>query len=116
MAITLYGIPNCDTVKKARGWLDAHGLAHRFHDTRKDAVTAADLELWCDQLGWERVLNRAGTTFRALPEAERAGLDRPRAIALMLRQPAMIKRPIVAWPGGLLLGFSPALWSERLAV
>ncbi len=110
MAITLYGIPNCDTVKKARTWLDANGVPYEFHDYKKAGVTAAKLKAWCKALGWESVLNRAGTTFRKLPDAEKAGLDQAKAIALMTEQPSMIKRPIVEHKAGLLLGFKQPEW------
>ncbi|MBB3473323.1 ArsC family reductase [Sphingomonas sp. BK345] len=105
--ITLYGIPNCDTVKKARQWLADHQVAHTFHDFRKDGLDPALLDSWIDRLGWEPLLNRAGTTFRKLPEPDRAGLDRARASALMLAQPAMIKRPVLVHGGGVELGFKP---------
>lgn len=114
MTITLYGIPNCDTVKKARNWLDARGIGHAFHDYKKVGIDAAHLTRWCDTLGWETVLNRAGTTFRKLPDSDKSGLDRDKAIALMIAQPSMIKRPIVAHPGGLLAGFQPEQWETAL--
>ncbi|MGE5514964.1 MAG: ArsC family reductase [Bacteroidota bacterium] len=107
MTITVYGIKACDTMKKAMTWLDSHGVAFTFHDYRKDGVTRAELERWCAALGWEKVLNRAGTTFRKLPEEARANLDADAAIALMLAQPAMIKRPVLEGPGILELGFKP---------
>lgn len=110
MSITLYGIPNCDTVKKARTWLDAQGVAYAFHDYKKAGVTAAKLKAWCKALGWEVVLNRAGTTFRKLPDAAKADLDPAKAVALMLEQPSMIKRPIVEYKGGLLIGFKEPEW------
>lgn len=115
MSITLYGIPNCDTVKKARTWLDAHGIAYAFHDYKKSGADKARLAGWCDALGWETVLNRAGTTFRKLPDADKSGLDRDKAIALMIAQPSMIKRPIVEHPGGLLAGFKPDQWATAFA-
>ncbi len=110
MAITLYGIPNCDTVRKARAWLDAQGIAYDFHDYKKAGVTAAKVKAWCKVLGWETVLNRAGTTFRKLPDAAKADLDQGKAIALMIEQPSMIKRPVVEYAGGLLIGFKQAAW------
>jgi arsenate reductase (glutaredoxin) len=110
----LYGIPNCDTVKKARAWLTEHGHEHRFHDHRKDGVEPARLAAWCAHFGWETVLNRAGTTFRALPEQDRADLDSAKAQALMLAQPGMIKRPIVEHDGGLLIGFKADDWAKLL--
>ncbi len=115
MTITLYGIPNCDTVRRARQWLDARGLAYHFHDTKKSGVDAALLTSWITTLGLDRVLNRAGTTFRKLPDADKAGIDVPKAIALMIAQPSLIKRPILAHPGGLLAGFDEALWLAALA-
>ncbi|MFM7027524.1 MAG: arsenate reductase [Chakrabartia sp.] len=114
MVLTLYGIPNCDTVKKARDWLAAQGLAYEFHDYKKAGVDAGRLSRWCAVLGWEKVLNRAGTTFKKLPEADRSELNEARAIALMLAQPSMIKRPIVDHPGGLLCGFKPDEWAKAL--
>lgn len=112
MAITLYGIPNCDTVKKARAWLDGHGIAYAFHDYKKSGITAAKLKVWCKAFGWESVLNRAGTTFKKLPDAAKSGLDQAKAIPLMLEQPSMIKRPIVEHAGGLLIGFKQSEWEE----
>lgn len=114
MTVTVYGIPNCDTVKKARDWLSQRGVAYRFHDYKKDGVDPARLAGWVGALGWEKVLNRAGTTFRKLPDAEKAGLDAARAQALMLAAPSMIKRPLVDHPGGLLVGFDPAAWEQAL--
>lgn len=107
MSITLYGIPNCDTMKKARAWLDAAGVGYHFHDYKKQGVERAALARWADAAGWERVLNRAGTTFRKLPDADKAGLDRDRAIALMLAQPSMIKRPVLETGGTVVVGFDP---------
>jgi len=107
MTATLYGIPNCDTVKKARVWLDARGLAYRFHDYKKAGVDPDLLRGWVERLGWEAVLNRAGTTFRKLPEAEKAGLEAERAVALMLAQPSMIKRPMLVAGDTLEAGFKP---------
>ena len=115
MSLTLYGIPNCDTVKKARTWLDAKGIAYTFHDYKKAGVTAGMLDRWCDALGWETVLNRAGTTYRKLPDAAKSGLDQDKAIGLMVEQPSMIKRPIVEHPGGLLIGFKQPEWEQALA-
>lgn len=111
MSLTIYGIKTCDTMKKAFAWLDSHGIAYGFHDYRKDGLSRAELERWCAALGWDKVLNRAGTTFRKLPEADRADLDAAKAIALMLAQPAMIKRPLVEGDGVLEVGFKP----ERFA-
>lgn len=110
--LTLYGIPNCDTVKKARAWLDSHGVAYAFHDYKKAGIDAASLGRWIDALGWETVLNRAGTTFRKLSDGDKADLDREKAIALMLGQPSMIKRPIVEGDGVLVAGFKPDAWQD----
>jgi arsenate reductase (glutaredoxin) len=110
MTITLYGIPNCDTVKKARTWLDKQGIAYAFHDYKKEGVTTAKVKGWCKALGWEVVLNRAGTTFRKLPDDAKADLTQAKAIALMVGQPSMIKRPIVEHDGGLLIGFKQPEW------
>lgn len=112
----LYGIRNCDTIKKARTWLDGRGIAYRFHDYRVDGLEPAQLEAWVRTLGWEALLNRAGTTFRKLPEAERAGLTEARAITLMLAQPAMIKRPLLDRDGELLLGFRPESYARAFGV
>ena len=111
MTITLYGIPNCDTVKKARNWLTERSVAYDFHDYKKSGIDRARLETWADALGWEKLLNRAGTTFRKLPEADRADIDRAKAIDLMLAYPSTIKRPVVEHAGGLLVGFKPEEWS-----
>ena len=95
MTVELYGIPNCDTMKKARTWLDARGVAYAFHDYKKEGVAEDRLRRWIGIAGWEVVLNRSGTTFRKLPESERTDLDADRAVALMLAQPSMIKRPVL---------------------
>jgi arsenate reductase (glutaredoxin) len=105
MPATLYGIKNCDTMKKARAWLDANGVAYAFHDYKAQGIDRARLESWARDVGWETILNRAGTTFRKLPEADRAGLDEGRALALMLDQPSMIKRPVLDLGGKLIVGF-----------
>jgi arsenate reductase (glutaredoxin) len=110
--LTVYGIPNCDTVKKARTWLDANGVAYAFHDYKKAGIDAASLHRWAAAFGWEKVLNRAGTTFRALPDADKADLDENKAVALMLAQPSMIKRPVVEGDGTLLIGFKPDEWEK----
>lgn len=115
MHCTLYGIKNCDTVKKARGWLDSHGIAYTFHDYKTAGIDRAHLQQWCGEHGWETVLNRAGTTFRQLPEADKAGLDEEKAIALMLAQPSMIKRPVLDLGGRTLVGFKPDHYSAALA-
>ena len=112
--MTIYGIRNCDTMKKARAWLDAQGLTYTFHDYKVDGLASDRLEAWVTELGWEPLLNRAGTTFRRLAESEKAGLDRSRAIALMLAQPSMIKRPVLDTGTRRLVGFSEAAWREAL--
>ncbi len=114
MPITLYGIPNCDTVKKARTWLTSKELEHDFHDFKKSWIDEAHLSRWCDMLGWEKVLNKAGTTFKKLADSDKTNLNQAKAIALMLAQPSMIKRPIVEHPGGLLIGFKVDEWSAAL--
>ena len=110
MTLALFGIPNCDTVKKARTWLDSRGVAYAFHDYKKQHVDAATLERWADTVGWEPLLNRAGTTFKKLSDADKADIDRAKAIALMIASPSMIKRPIVEDMGKLLVGFKPDDW------
>ena len=107
MAATLYGIKNCDTMKKAWTWLDQHGVAYDFHDYKKAGIDRAILEGWVRQLGWEVLLNRAGTTFKKLPDADRQGIDEGKAVALMLAQPSMIKRPVLDVDGKLYVGFRP---------
>ncbi len=107
MTVAIHGIKNCDTMKKAARWLDDHGVAHVFHDYKKAGVARDALERWCDAAGWETVLNRAGTTFRKLPEAAKANLDREKAIALMLEQPSMIKRPVLESGDLIEIGFKP---------
>jgi arsenate reductase len=102
----MYGIRNCDTVKKARAWLEARGIGYDFHDYKTAGIDEVRLRAWADEFGWERLLNRAGTTFRKLPDADKEGLDRDKAIALMLAQPSMIRRPVLDLGGRRLLGFS----------
>jgi len=111
---TIYGIKNCDTMKKARAWLDAKGVAYRFHDYKAEGVDRTQLEGWVRAVGWETLLNRAGTTFRKLPEADKAGLDEGRAMALMLDQPSMIKRPVLDLGGRILVGFKPEHYEEAV--
>lgn len=103
--VVIYGIKNCDTMKKARAWLDAQGVAYTFHDYKVDGVRMSDLQRWVEVLGWETVLNRRGTTFRKLPDADKQDLDAAKAAALMAAQPSMIKRPILAAGETLLAGF-----------
>jgi arsenate reductase len=114
MSLTLYGIKNCDTMKKARAWLDGKGVTYAFHDYKAAGIDRASLERWVKALGWETVLNRAGTTFRGLPEADKTGLDAGKAIALMLSQPSMIKRPVLEGDGKLLIGFKPEHYAAAL--
>ena len=108
--ITLYGIPNCDTVKKARAWLDSHGVVYEFHDYKKAGVPEERLTSWVADRGWEAILNRAGTTFRKLDEADKFDLDERKATALMVKHPSLIRRPIVEGAGDLLVGFKPDLY------
>ncbi|PZU61395.1 MAG: ArsC family reductase [Brevundimonas sp.] len=112
--ITMYGIPNCDTVKKARVWLDQHGVDYAFHDYKKAGADRAKLEQWVDEHGWETVLNRAGTTFKKLPDADKTDLDRDKAVALMLTQPSMIKRPVLDLGDRRLVGFKPEAYAAAL--
>ncbi|MCC2979356.1 ArsC family reductase [Sphingomonas sp. IC4-52] len=112
MTAILYGIPACDTVRKARAWLEAQGVTYRFHDYKKQGVDAAMLGRAIDRLGWEKVLNRQGTTFRKLPEAERSGLDRDRALAIMQAHPSAIKRPLLEHGGVIEGGFSPERYAQ----
>lgn len=114
MSIDLYGIPNCDTVKKARKWLDAQGIDHAFHDYKKEGADPVKLKAWVAQAGWEKVLNRAGTTFRKLPDADKADLDAAKAVTVMAANPSCIKRPVVEHPGGLLVGFKESEWQAAL--
>ncbi|WP_461538357.1 ArsC family reductase [Spongorhabdus nitratireducens] len=112
--ITLYGIPNCDTMKKARRWLDANGIEYHFHNYKKDGIDSATLQNWCDALGWETVLNRRGTTWRRLPEADRESIDEASAIRLMQENTSLIKRPILDAAGKLSAGFSDADYTTTL--
>ena len=111
MSITIYGIKNCDTMKKARAWLDSHGVGYDFHDYKTAGIARDKLKQWSDELGWETLLNRAGTTFRKLPDEAKANLDERKAIDLMLEQPSMIKRPVLERGKTLLVGFSPEKYS-----
>ncbi|MBE7376704.1 ArsC family reductase [Pseudomonas lopnurensis] len=111
----LYGIKACDTMKKARNWLDEHGLSYDFHDYKSAGIDRAHLEAWCNEHGWQIVLNRAGTTFRKLDDAQKADLDQARAIELMLAQPSMIKRPVLDLGDKTLIGFKPDLYAAALA-
>ncbi|CAM3005569.1 MULTISPECIES: ArsC family reductase [Sphingomonas] len=112
MTNILYGIPNCDTMKKARVWLDDHGVTYRFHNYKTDGIDEATLRRWIDQVGWEKLLNRAGTTFRKLDEADRQDIDADKAIRLMQAQPSLIKRPVLDRDGALTVGFKPEVYAE----
>ena len=111
-AVTIYGIENCDTMKKARAWLDEHGVVYAFHDYKVAGVERAKLEGWAREVGWEMLLNRAGRTFRTLPESEQKGVTEKKAIALMLEQPSMIKRPVLDVGGRLMVGFKPEQYAK----
>ena len=115
MTITMYGIRNCDTIKKARAWLESNGVDYAFHDYKVAGLDEARLRGWVSELGWERLLNRSGTTFRKLPEAEKEGLDEDKAVALMLAQPSMIRRPVLDLGDRRLVGFDAAAYEEALA-
>jgi arsenate reductase len=112
MSLTMYGIKNCDTIKKARTWLESHGVDYAFHDYKAAGVDKATLESWTGQVGWETLLNRAGTTFKKLPSADKEKLTEKKAIALMLAQPSMIKRPVVAKRGKITVGFKPEIYEK----
>ncbi|WP_036594200.1 ArsC family reductase [Ottowia thiooxydans] len=118
-SLTLYGIPNCDTVKKSRTWLAAHDVTHRFHDFKKDGVPPAQLQRWIQAVGWEKLLNRQGTTWRKLTPAEQAAIhDAKSAATLMLAQPSVIKRPVVEWTPvaeDVTVGFNADVWANQLA-
>jgi len=114
VAVTIYGIRNCDTMKKARAWLDDRGVAYQFHDYKVAGLERQRLEAWAATVGWETLLNRAGTTFRKLPDKDRDGLTEKKAIALMLAQPSMIKRPVLDVDGTLLVGFRPDHYASVL--
>jgi arsenate reductase len=114
LTITLYGIKNCDTMKKARTWLDGRGVQYEFHDYKTAGIDPSVLARWCDELGWEVLLNRGGTTFRKLPEPQKTGLNERKAISLMLAQPSMIKRPVLDLGKRLLVGFQPAIYDQAV--
>jgi arsenate reductase len=111
MTVTIYGIPNCDAMKKARAWLDGHGVSYEFHDYRANGLERDRLKGWVGKVGWERLLNKASTTFRALSEKDKAAIDEARAITLMLAQPTMIKRPVLDKGGTLTVGFKPDVYA-----
>ena len=112
MPITIYGIKNCDTMKKARAWLDKRGVDYTFHDYKAEGIDKAHLEKWAKDAGWETLLNRAGTTFRKLPDADKTNLTEKKALALMLAQPSMIKRPVLEAGKKLLFGFKPETYDK----
>ena len=114
MPVTIYGIKSCDTMKKARAWLGENGVAYDFHDYKVSGIDRHRLESWVEELGWETVLNRAGTTFRGLPEDKKQYLDADKAVALMLEQPSMIKRPVLDLGDRRLAGFKPELYQAAL--
>ena len=112
---TIYGIKNCDTMKKARAWLDGHGVAYAFHDYKAAGIERARLEGWAKKAGWETLLNKAGTTFRKLPDKDKEGLTEAKAMKLMLAQPSLIKRPVLELAGGkLLVGFKPETYAAAV--
>ncbi len=114
MTVIIYGIKNCDTMKKARAWLDKHGVDYAFHDYKTAGIERAKLETWVKKASWETLLNRAGTTFKKLPEQDKVGITEKRALALMLKQPTMIKRPVLELGGKLLVGFKPEQYAAAL--
>ena len=114
MSITVFGIQNCDTMKKARAWLDAQGIAYDFHDYKTAGIAKDRLKRWSEEVGWETLINRAGTTFKKLPDADKEGLTEKKALALMLEQPSMIKRPVLEVGGRLLVGFKPDVYAKEV--
>ena len=114
MAITLYGIKACDTMKKARTWLDDHKVSYEFHDYKAAGIDAASLARWSKVVGWETLLNRSGTTFRKLTDAQKADMDERKALALMQAQPSMIKRPVLEMGKRILVGFKPEIYAEQV--
>lgn len=115
MTTTLYGLSTCDTTRAARKWLDAHNVKHAFHDVRADGLTRPLVEGWIKQLGWEKVLNKASTTWRELPEKHKTEIDEKRALALLLANPTLVKRPVLDRGGALTLGFKPAVYGDLFA-
>jgi arsenate reductase (glutaredoxin) len=112
--VTIYGIKNCDTMKKARAWLDSQGVPYAFHDYKLAGIERGQLEGWASKVGWETLLNRAGTTFRKLSDKDKDGLTEKKAVALMMAQPSMIKRPVLEVAGQLLVGFKPEQYVDIL--
>lgn len=115
MTTIIYGIKSCDTMKKAFTWLDQHKLDYQFHDYKKAGAPEQEVARWIAELGWENVINRRGTTWRKLPEERRANMDAADALAAALENPSLIKRPMLVHRKGLLLGFNPEQWAEKLA-
>ena len=115
MRIAIYGIKNCDTMKKARAWLDKRGVAYAFHDYKTSGIDKTRLETWSKQVGWEILLNKAGTTFRKLPDKDKTGITEKKAIVLMLAQPSMIKRPVLDIEGKFFVGFKPEEYEKAFA-
>jgi Spx/MgsR family transcriptional regulator len=115
LPVTIYGIPNCDTMKKARSWLEGHGVDHAFHDYRASGLEPGRLDQWVEKLGWEVLLNKASTSFRALPDEEKQGLVETSAKALMLANPTMIKRPVLDLGDRLLVGFKPDIYAQAFS-
>lgn len=114
-AITIYGIKNCDTMKKARTWLESHGVKHDFHDYKVAGIDKEHLEKWAKEVGWETLINRAGTTFRKLPDSDKANLSEAKAIKLMLSNPSMIKRPVLDLGRKRVVGFKPEIYAAEVA-
>ncbi|MET2827953.1 ArsC family reductase [Mesorhizobium shangrilense] len=112
MATTMYGITNCDTIKKARVWLESHDVPYRFHDYRAEGIEPSKLNGWVGKVGWEKLLNKGSTTFRELPEADKQSLDEKKAKALMLAKPTMIKRPVLEVGDRILVGFKPDVYAQ----
>lgn len=115
MTVTIYGIKTCDTVKKARAWLEGRGVAHRFVDYRAEGLDPGKLARWKDAVGWEKLLNKASTTFKELPDADKAGLDETRALALMQAHPTLIKRPVLDVGGAITVGFKPDVYAQAVS-
>lgn len=110
----MYGITTCDTIKKARVWLESHHVPYRFHDYRAEGIEGDKLDGWIDKVGWEKLLNKGSTTFRELPEADKAGLDQKKAKKLMLAKPTMIKRPVLEVGDRILVGFKPEVYGDAV--
>ncbi len=111
---TIYGIKNCDTMKKARAWLEARGVAYDFHDYKSAGIERSRLERWAGEVGWDVLLNRSGTTFRKLPDADKEALTESKAIGLMIAQPSMIKRPVLERDGKVIVGFKPDIYASLI--